>query len=595
MTQAKQPTTDQTVAYSSVIPHTPLRFLWYVTKPYKWWAISAVALSIVLSTATSSLSLFFKFIVDAVEAGNIEQAFLFGLMYPVAVFIIQSTWRFDGFLGMNWTLNAEEKGYNDLVNYTLKHSHGYFINRFAGSVLSKVSNVTNAMESIIIESLWTHISGFTAFVVTFILISTVSVPSGLIFLALLLTLFLVNWNLSPEKMRRSFAAADETTRLRGNIVDLFTNAGAVRQFAHGRYEADNLREGVRTFKQKHRRSWLYTELMLLVNVTILSVFNFGMFYVLIERWSAGLIGTGDFLLVLGLVTQITGTMIFIGRAFNQTARAFGEAKEGLQDLLLQHEVQDAAGAKQLQAPDGAISWEEVHFEFGKTQVFTDFTLHIPAGQRVGLVGHSGAGKTTFVSLLLRQHDLTAGSISIDGQDISAVTQDSLRKHIAVVPQEPMLFHRTIRENIAYGKPSATQAEIEEVAKKAQAHEFISRLEDGYETLVGERGVKLSGGQKQRIAIARAMLKDAPILVLDEATSALDSESEVEIQRALHQLMVGKTVIAVAHRLSTLREMDRIIVLEEGKVIEDGSHDALVNYGGVYAGLWQHQAGGFLQD
>ncbi len=200
-----------------------------------------------------------------------------------------------------------------------------------------------------------------------------------------------------------------------------------------------------------------------------------------------------------------------------------------------------------------------------------------------------------MSLLLRQHDLIGGEILIDGQDISKVTQDSLRENIAVDPQEPMLFHRSIRENISYGKPSATKKEIEAVAKKAQAHEFITELEDGYETLVGERGVKLSGGQKQRVAIARAMLKDAPILVLDEATSALDSESEVEIQKALHKLMSGKTVIAVAHRLSTLREMDRIIVLERGRVIEDGSHDALVNYGGVYAKLWDHQAGGFLQD
>ena len=210
-----------------------------------------------------------------------------------------------------------------------------------------------------------------------------------------------------------------------------------------------------------------------------------------------------------------------------------------------------------------------------------------------MVGSSGAGKTTFVSLLLRQFDLNSGSISIDGQAIHEVTQDSLRANIAVVPQEPSLFHRTIRENIAYGKPDATDEEIIEVAKKAQAHDFISQLPEGYNTLVGERGIKLSGGQKQRVAIARAMLKDAPILLLDEATSALDSESEVEIQKALHFLMNGKTVIAIAHRLSTLREMDRIIVLENGKIIEDGTHETLSHFGGVYQRLWEHQAGGFL--
>jgi ABC-type multidrug transport system fused ATPase/permease subunit len=244
---------------------------------------------------------------------------------------------------------------------------------------------------------------------------------------------------------------------------------------------------------------------------------------------------------------------------------------------------------------GSITWKDVGFEFGENKVFDTFNLTITPGQRVGLVGHSGAGKTTFVSLLLRQHDVTSGRIEIDGQSIANVTQDSLRENIAVVPQEPLLFHRTIRENIAYGKSDATDEEVVTVAKKAKAHDFISQLENGYDTLVGERGIKLSGGQKQRIAIARAMIKDAPILVLDEATSALDSESEVAIQDALHKLMEGKTVIAIAHRLSTLREMDRIIVLENGKIIEDGSHESLKEAGGVYQRLWEHQAGGFLVE
>jgi ABC-type multidrug transport system fused ATPase/permease subunit len=234
------------------------------------------------------------------------------------------------------------------------------------------------------------------------------------------------------------------------------------------------------------------------------------------------------------------------------------------------------------------------FDYQDNKVFQQLNLTIAAGQRLGLVGPSGAGKSTFVSLLLRQYDIESGSIEIDGQNIAEVTQDSLRAAIAVVPQEPALFHRTIRENIAYGKPDATDEEIIEVAKKAYAHDFITSLPLGYDTLVGERGVKLSGGQKQRIAIARAMLKNAPILILDEATSALDSESEVEIQKALHILMVGKTVIAIAHRLSTLREMDRIIVLENGAIAEDGTHDTLLTYGGTYARLWAHQAGGFLE-
>lgn len=244
---------------------------------------------------------------------------------------------------------------------------------------------------------------------------------------------------------------------------------------------------------------------------------------------------------------------------------------------------------------GLIVCSQISFKYDDNSIFTDFSLTINAEERVGLVGHSGAGKSTFLSLLLRQADLQSGFISIDGHNIKEVTQESLRRAIAIVPQEPVLFHRTLRENIAYSRPDASLAEVEEVAKKAYAHEFIINLEKGYDTLVGERGVKLSGGQKQRIAIARAMLKNAPILVLDEATSALDSESEVEIQKALHILMKGKTVIAIAHRLSTLREMDRIIVLKDGRIVEDGTHELLKEAGGTYQKLWQHQAGGFLTN
>jgi ABC-type multidrug transport system fused ATPase/permease subunit len=262
---------------------------------------------------------------------------------------------------------------------------------------------------------------------------------------------------------------------------------------------------------------------------------------------------------------------------------------------MDRELLDSPSSTNLTVSRGEIEWQNINFEFGNNTIFSDFNLSIKPGERVGLVGHSGAGKTTFVSLLLRQHDVTGGSIEIDGQNIAEVTQDSLRSAIAVVPQEPMLFHRTIRENIAYGKYDATDEEIVAVAKKAQAHDFISILSEGYDTLVGERGVKLSGGQKQRVAIARAMLKDAPILVLDEATSALDSESEVAIQKALHTLMEGKTVVAIAHRLSTLREMDRIIVLENGQILEDGTHESLTQSGGLYQRLWEHQAGGFLVE
>ena len=265
-------------------------------------------------------------------------------------------------------------------------------------------------------------------------------------------------------------------------------------------------------------------------------------------------------------------------------------------MLLPHGITNCPTAKELSLSQGGIALEHVGVSYGTRTVFNNLTLTVKGGERLGIVGSSGAGKTTLVSLLLRQQDVHEGLITIDGQNIRKVTLDSLRRAVATVPQEPLLFHRTLRENIAYGAPGATDEEVFEAARRAQAHEFIVEFPDGYDTLVGERGVKLSGGQRQRVAIARAILKSAPVLVLDEATSSLDSESEAAIQTALHTLMENKTVIAIAHRLSTIKEMDRIIVLDGGRIVQDGSHDELLKeVSGIYAKLWNRQAGGFLQD
>lgn len=577
------------------IPDRPLGYVLYVTRPYKTWAYLAIAAVILASATGQGTSYFFKIIVDAVEQSNYQTALWAGLAYPVAILIVQVMYRVSGYFGMKWTVLTRQKGYDDLCEYVLSHSNTYFADRFAGSILSKINNVVNAVDDTIPDFLWTHVNAAVSFIVTFGFMLFVDVTTALLFLALLVVLIVSNRWLAPEKARLSRENAESGTALRGRIVDMLANVAAVRQYVRKESEHRGIKEYTQRFADTNSASWLYTERMLLLNSILLFIFAFGMFWSLTYQWSLGNISAGDFVLVLSLVSQLTGTLLFIGRSFNDTARAMGELEEGLEDLLLPYEIIDKPEAGKLHANGGAIVWKDVSFQYGKNNVFDEFNLQILPEQRVGLVGPSGAGKTTFVSLLLRQHDIDKGAIEIDGQNIAHVTQDSLREHIAVVPQEPLLFHRTIRENIAYGKSDATENEIMAVARQARVHEFVKSLPEGYETLVGERGVKLSGGQKQRIAIARAMLKDAPVLILDEATSALDSESEVGIQKALHKLMVGKTVVAIAHRLSTLREMDRIIVLENGKVVEDGSHDALVNYGGVYAKLWQHQAGGFLQD
>ncbi len=580
---------------STGIPATPFKFVLYVTKPYVFFALAATVAAGLAAGTSQSSNIFFKWFTDAVEGGDTRRAMWLGLAYPIVLLSIQLTYRLSGWMGMFWITKTQKEASDVLFDYVTLQSHQYFINRFAGSLLNKTGNVVGAVDSLISGFLWSHLHAGMTFLVTFVLLLSVDIQAGLLFGALVSVMLVLNFRWISRKRELSKINAEAGTKLRGSIVDVFTNISTVRQFSQSSIEQHRQAALATTWVQARRDNWMYTERTLSYNALLLAAFGILIFYTLVTRWQTSAISTGDFLFALAMIGNLSGTLIFIGRAMADTARAVGEADEGLGELLKPYDITDTTNATALVISTGMILWHNVTFKYDANTVFEDFNLTIAPGQRVGLVGPSGAGKTTFVSLLLRQYDIDSGEISIDGQNIAEVTQDSLRAAIAVVPQEPALFHRTIRENIAYGKPDATDEEIIEVAKKAQAHEFISALPAGYDTLVGERGVKLSGGQKQRVAIARAMLKDAPILVLDEATSALDSESEVAIQKALHTLMAGKTVIAIAHRLSTLREMDRIIVLEQGKIVEDGTHETLKDFGGTYQRLWEHQAGGFLVE
>jgi len=577
------------------LPRSPLSFILYVSKPQKWSAFSAIFIVIVAAISSAVSVIFVQKVVERAEAGLMTEAIIIGLLYPIYVFVVQMMWRVSSIFGRRWVSSARSGAYNFLVNHSFKHSHGYFTNHFAGSLLSKVSNVVKATERLTIDFLWSHTEAFVSLITSSLVIMYIDVYSGLIFQLLVVSIVFLNYKLVPKKQIISRESAESDTYLRGQIVDVFANMSATRQYARNFFEKLRIGSTVVDNQKVYERSWRYSEWMRLLNSSVLMLFSLIMFYLLSLRWLGNEIGTGEFVAVMLVIFRVGHDLMVIGRVFNDTATSYGEMEEGLQLLLEPHEITDHTGANKINVEEGKLEWKNVTFEYGENKVFDEFNLTIPAGQRVGLVGPSGAGKTTFVSLLLRQHDLNAGEILIDGQNIAKVTQDSLRENIAVVPQEPLLFHRSIRENIAYGKPDATDNEIMAVARLAKAHDFIKDLPKGYDTLVGERGVKLSGGQKQRVAIASAMLKDAPILVLDEATSALDSESEVAIQEALHKLMRGKTVVAIAHRLSTLREMDRIIVLEGGKIVEDGSHDSLLEYGGVYSRLWKHQAGGFIKE
>jgi ATP-binding cassette subfamily B protein len=336
--------------------------------------------------------------------------------------------------------------------------------------------------------------------------------------------------------------------------------------------------------------------MLFANNILIFIFMLLMIGTSVYLFQQHVVSIGVIVMIIAIVGDLTGQLFFIGMEIKNTTKYYGEAQEGLEEILQEHLIVDAANAKPVVFAKGAITIDSIDFEYENTKVFKDFSVAIPAGQKIGFVGRSGAGKTTLASLLLRHFEPQKGEIKIDGQNILDATLESLRRAIAFVPQDTSLFHRTILENIKYSSPEALDSEIKHAAKLAQADKFIEQLPEGYNTTVGERGVKLSGGQRQRIAIARAFLKKAPILILDEATSSLDSESEQAIQDSLEKLMKGKTVIAIAHRLSTLKKMNRIVIIENGKIVEDGlPEDLLKKANGIFKNMWDHQVKGFLVD
>lgn len=600
MTNKKAPQTNTKATYTGEIPNTPLRFLWYLGSQYKLLGIAAFAL--VTMAEIFNILIFFVSaqLVDAftqADALSVQQDVL---LFWGGVFLVVSAlngllYRASAFVAIPWIIRFHKDGYARLYDYLSTHSHTYFTNRFAGALSNKVSNAVDSSAGLMFQILWTFFSEAVGLVVTVILFFTIDYRIGSVLLVFFI--LVVTFNVIAVRRRRPLvvAYANASSRARGEGVDTITNITAVRQFSLRSFEMRRLGVSFQERARKDLRQSMFGEWIMFANTGFSILMTVIVLILLYALLSQGAMSAGTLVLVLGLLGRVGYMFVVTGQAMNRFIREYGNVEEGLQEILVDHEIVDAPDATQLRADGGQIDWQNVTFEYGENKVFDRFNLTITPGQRVGLVGPSGAGKTTFVSLLLRQHDITAGAIKIDGHNIATVTQDSLRENIAVVPQEPLLFHRSIRENIAYGKPGASEEEIIAVAKQAQAHEFITALPEGYDTLVGERGVKLSGGQKQRVAIARAMLKDAPILVLDEATSALDSESEVEIQKALHILMEGKTVVAIAHRLSTLREMDRILVLEAGQIVEDGTHSELTKSAGTYQRLWEHQAGGFLQE
>jgi ATP-binding cassette subfamily B multidrug efflux pump len=509
-----------------------------------------------------------------------------------------------GFARYLITNQAIAAPFSGLIRYqshfhVVRQSWAFFQNDFAGRIANRVMQTGPAVRQTItatVTALWyILVYGITAIVMT----ASTDVWLALPILGWFAGYVTLLWYFVPRMRDRSKVNSEARSALMGRIVDSYTNILTVKLFARPRDEDNYVREGV----DRHTEVFLEAQRLLTAFGTILHILNAlliaGAGAIALWLWQRGAVEVGAIAMVLPLTLQLTNMSRQIAIQITDLFEEVGIIQEGMMTIARPLQLVDAAAAKALVVREGRIAFDDVRFGYGREAgVLENFSLTVRPGEKIGLVGRSGAGKSTVVNLLLRFFDLEGGRILIDDQDISQATQESLRAQISVVTQDTSLLHRSIRENIRYGRPDATEAEVMAAAKLAQADEFIALLEDwrdrrGFDAHVGERGVKLSGGQRQRIAIARVILKNAPILVLDEATSALDSEVEAAIQQSLGALMAGKTVIAIAHRLSTIARMDRLVVLDRGHIVEQGSHDALLRADGHYAALWRRQSGGFI--
>ncbi|ABV37512.1 ABC transporter-related protein [Shewanella sediminis HAW-EB3] len=483
--------------------------------------------------------------------------------------------------------------------YLLKQSVSFYQNDFAGRIATKVMQTSLAVRETVTKLLDVLVYILVYFTSMVVMIANADlrlmVPM-LIWLGLYISL---QFMFLPKLKKVSTEQADARSTMTGRIVDSYTNITTVKLFSHTQKEAEYARGSMKVFLNTvYRQMRLVTGINVSVQI-INYLLAFTIAAVSIWLWTSSAITVGAIAIAISLSLRLNGMSQWIMWEISSLFENIGTVTDGMNTLSKPTEIEDCIDAKPITVTQGCIDFADVSFHYGESSgIIDNLNLNIKAGEKVGLVGRSGAGKSTLVNLLMRFYDVEQGSIQIDKQDIKNVQQDSLRAHIGMVTQDTSLLHRSVRENILYGNPDASEDELLKAIKHAQAYEFIQTLSDpegnrGLDAQVGERGVKLSGGQRQRIAIARVLLKNAPILLLDEATSALDSEVEAAIQESLYQLMEGKTVIAIAHRLSTIAAMDRLIVIDEGKIVEQGSHHELIQSGGIYAQLWAHQTGGFL--
>ena len=533
------------------------------------------------------------------KAELIKMAVVLLVILPIVVFF-HSAILHQALLG-NYPMSIRWSAHR----YLLRQSVSFYQNEFAGRIATKVMQTSLAVREAVMKLL-----DVLMYIVVYFgaMVFLVAEADWRLMLPLLVWVIIypaIQMYFVPKLKKIASSQADARSEMTGRIVDSYTNISTIKLFSYTQREEQYAKQSMDVFLQPvYKQMRLVTSLNFAINsLNYLLVFSVAALSLYL--WSLSAISAGAIAVAVSLSLRLNGMAQWIMWEISSLFENIGTATDGMKTLSTPIKVDDKPDAKTLAVSKGDIAFSNVHFNYGKAAnetnrgpVMNGLNLHIKPGEKIGLVGRSGAGKSTLVNLLLRFYDTDSGTIKIDGQNITDVSQESLRRYIAMVTQDTSLLHRSVKDNILYGRPDASEAEMLSAAKQAKALEFISDLEDskgnkGFDAQVGERGVTLSGGQRQRIAIARVLLKNAPILILDEATSALDSEVEAAIQACLDDLMTGKTVIAIAHRLSTIAQMDRLIVLDEGRVVEQGSHEALIAQNGIYAGLWAHQTGGFI--
>lgn len=586
------------------------RYYWTHTRCYKkaFFAVFVLYTIGVFLDAVLSPYLY-KIVIDGISSyvsqngslsPDIDSAFGALIMHYVLLMILLVVAVRVLFTAADYTMSYfQSKVLRDLENFafkkTINHSYQFFVNSFAGGLVKKAGRFVHSFEEIHDISVYGVWLPVTRLVSVFAVLFIVAPVLGTMFFVWTIIFIIFSLHMAKKRVKLDLVEASADSRMTGRLADVFANILNLKMFSSKSREEKEF--FVATDEQKDARdnAWKFQNFTYLLQGSIVSWLQIMALYVSVVLWFDGQITLGTIALAYSYSATVFDSVWNLGKQMSKLSKAFSNASEMVEIIDTPIEITDPKKLEKSNIKNGDVFFDHVSFSYKQGHnIFEDFSLQIESGEKVGIVGTSGAGKTTITKLLLRFADVTGGAIKIDGQDIRNIKQDDLRDAIAYVPQDPILFHRSLSENISYGKPNATKKEIEKAAKLAHAHEFIERLSHGYDTLVGERGVKLSGGERQRVAIARAILKNSPILILDEATSSLDSVSETHIKDALDTLMQGRTTIVIAHRLSTIEKMDRIIVMEQGKIVEEGDHATLLAKEGVYHNFWNHQQGGFIK-